>query len=123
MSIRIKEKNSNCAFNLKFFEDNVYEPLRSNDQLLSSCIEKVLSAVVQRNSFSIELDDVWAKSGYSPTPTIVEAAVALYERNTVEDITKHGGDIDKTSAELRKIIDYCRDNKRKAPSDGLLYYK
>lgn len=109
-----KEKNSNCAFNLKFFEDNVYEPLRSNDQLLSSCIEKVLSAVVQRNSFSIELDDVWAKSGYSPTPTIVEAAVALYERNTVEDITKHGGDIDKTSAELRKIIDYCRDNKRKA---------
>lgn len=109
-----KEKNSNCAFNLKFFEDNVYEPLRSNDQLLSSCVEKVLSAVVQRNSFSIELDDVWAKSGYSPTPTIVEAAVALYERNTVEDITKHGGDIDKTSAELRKIIDYCRDNKRKA---------
>lgn len=48
------------------------------------------------------------------TNSIIEAAVALYEENTVEDITKHGGDIDKASAELCRIIDYCREQQRKA---------
>lgn len=109
-----KERNSNCFLDLKVFEDDVYEPLRSNEQMLSSCIEKVLAARGKEKFSPSELDDVWAKSGYSPTPTIVEAAVALYENNTVDDITKHGGDIDKTSDELCRIIDYCRDNKRKA---------
>lgn len=109
-----KERSSNCFLDLNIFEDKVYEPLRSNEQMLSSCIEKALAASRKEKFLPSELDDVWAKSGYSPTPTIVEAAVALYEKNTVEDITKHGGDIDKTSEELCRIIDYCRDNKRKA---------
>jgi len=109
-----KEKDSNCALVLKYFEDEVYEPLRSNAKNLSSCIEKVLATVKGQKKFSKGLDDAWAKSGYSPTPTIVEAAVALYEKNTVDEITRHGGDIDKTSEELRRIIDFCRDHERKA---------
>ena len=63
---------------------------------------------------SLSADNAWAKSGYEPTPTIIEAAIALYEENTVEDITKHGGDIDKASIEITNIIEYCRQNNRKA---------
>ena len=109
-----KEKNINCKFELKHFEDNVYEPLLTNANRLKECIDYVLQSIPHETTFSIERDDRWAKSGYEPTPTIIEAAVALYEENTVEDITKHGGDIDKASEELRKIINYCRENNRKA---------
>ncbi len=34
----------------------------------------------------------WANSGYHPTPTIVEAAQALYRNHAVEEITQSGAD-------------------------------
>lgn len=108
-----KEKDSHCRLDLKHFEDNVYEPLMVNATKLASVIARVLDAIPHSPQTSNE-DDAWAKSGYEPTPTIIEAAVALYEENTVEDITKHGGDIDKAALELTNIIEYCRQNNRKA---------
>lgn len=107
------EKDKNCRLELNHFDDNVYEPLMTNAHRLQKCIEKVFTKIPHLPNTSSQ-DDKWAKSGYEPTPTIIEAAVALYEENTVEDITKHGGDIDKASAELTNIIEYCRKNKRKA---------
>lgn len=109
-----KEKNNHCKFELKCFEDNVYEPLLTNAGRLKECFDHVVQNIPHISSFSEQRDNCWAKSGYEPTPTIIEAAIALYEENTVEDITKHGGDIDKASEELRNIINFCRDNKRKA---------
>lgn len=108
-----KEKDSHCRLDLKHFEDNVYEPLIVNATKLASVIARVLDAIPHSPQTSNE-DDAWAKSGYEPTPTIIEAAIALYEENTVEDITKHGGDIDKAALELTNIIEYCRQNNRKA---------
>lgn len=108
-----REKDSHCRLTLRHFEDNVYEPLCVNQKKLSMAFDDVLNTV-HYDSKPTLVDDQWAKSGYSPTPTIIEAAIALYEENTVEDITKHGGDIDKASEELRNIIDYCRANKKKA---------
>ena len=108
-----KEKDNHCRLDLKHFEDNVYEPLMVNATKLGSAIARVLDAIPHSPQSTNE-DDAWAKSGYEPTPTIIEAAVALYEENTVEDITKHGGDIDKAALELTNIIEYCRQNNRKA---------
>ena len=108
-----KEKDSHCHLTLKHFEDMVYEPLMVNRKKLSEVFESVLEGVVYKDKPTLD-DDQWAKSGYSPTPTIIEAAIALYEENTVEEITKHGGDIDKASEELCHIIDHCREKKRKA---------
>lgn len=107
------ESDKHCSFQLKHYEDNVYEPLLTNASRLNECITHTLSSIPHTASFDALRDDRWAKSGYEPTPTIIEAAVALYEENTVEDITKHGCDIDKASEELRSIIDHCRDHKRK----------
>ena len=103
------EKDCHCRLDLKHFEDNVYEPLEVNAKLLGVAITKVLASI-SHVSQPTSADDAWAKSGYEPTPTIIEAAIALYEENTVEDITKHGGDIDKAALELDSIIDYCREN-------------
>ena len=109
------EKDKNCTFNLLHFEDNVYEPLQTNNNRLAEAISLPMAQIPHEIvPHSDERDDTWAISGYEPTPTIIEAAVALYEENTVEDITKHGGDIDKASKELIRIIDYCRTNSRKA---------
>lgn len=109
------EKNKHCSFNLRCFEDDVYEPLQTNNNRLGEAISIPLANIPHTTvAHSDVRDEQWAKSGYEPTPTIIEAAVALYEENTVKDITKHGGDIDKASAELSRIIDYCRENQRKA---------
>lgn len=110
-----KEKNKNCHhIELKPFEDDVYQPLVSNNERLSECFDKTLSNIVPKHTFTKEDDDVWAKSGYDPTPTIIEAAVALYEHHTVEEITKHDGEIEVTAKCLDKIINECQSNKRKA---------
>lgn len=109
-----KEKNKNCHIELKPFEDDVYQPLVSNNERLSECFDKTLSNIIPKHTFTKEDDDVWAKSGYDPTPTIIEAAVALYEHHTVEEITKHDGEIEVTAKCLDKIINECQSNKRKA---------
>ena len=108
-----KEKDKHCDFKLEHFEDDVYMPLQSNAHRLGECIDYVLSSIDQSKCFDSQLDLRWAKSGYEPTPTIIEAAIALYTENTVEDLTKHEGDVVKTGQCLEKIIDDCRTNHRK----------
>ena len=107
------EKDARCQTRLRKYDDNVYDPIQVNSKKLAMAFDTVIKSVRYEINPVLN-DDQWAKSGYSPTPTIIEAAIALYEENTVEDITKHGGDIDKASFELSRIIDYCRDNKKKA---------
>lgn len=107
------EKDRNCTIESKHFEDNVYEPIQVNTQKLGEAIKHFL-ANVTHVPCSRQDDDLWAKSGYEPTPTIIEAAVALFEENTVEDITKHDGDIDLTAKCLEQIICECREKRQKA---------
>lgn len=108
-----KEKDSYCNLEFKYFEDNVYEPLMVNLNFLSNAFSKALD-VIPHSQQLVADDNTWAKSGYEPTPTIIEAAIALYEENTVEEITKHGGDIDNALMELTNIIEHCHKNNRKA---------
>lgn len=103
-----------CEFELKPFEDNVYQPLFSNALRLRECISTIIEALKPVQRFEQEDDIRWAKSGYSPTPTIIEAAIALYNHHTVDDITKHDADLTQTFACINRIIDHCRSNHRKA---------
>lgn len=103
-----------CEFELKPFEDNVYQPLFSNELHLSECISTTLEALKPVQRFEQEDDIRWAKSGYSPTPTIIEAAIALYNHHTVDDITKHDADLTQTFACINRIIDHCKSSHRKA---------
>jgi hypothetical protein len=109
-----REKNKNCIFTLSPFEDNVYSPLMSNENRLKECIDHVISKLSKTELSSPVADDSWAKSGYDPTPTIIEAAVALYEEHNVAEITKHDGDVEQTAICINRIIEHCRTNKRKA---------
>ena len=67
------------------FDDNVFYPILTNRELLASTISEALMFC---DTDSSEGDALWAISRYSPTPTIIEAASALYNNHSVEDISR-----------------------------------
>jgi hypothetical protein len=59
----------------------------------------------------------WGRSAYQPTPTIVEAARALYSRHTVDAITRNDAgarNLSVTSTAVEEIIDRAKHEGRKA---------
>lgn len=59
----------------------------------------------------------WERSEYLPTPTIVEAAQALYRDHNVHDITRSDAGAENltvTTDEINRIIDYSKVNGKKS---------
>ena len=59
----------------------------------------------------------WGEGSYSPTPTIIEAARALYARHTVHDITRNDAgamNLAATSGVIERIIANAKARHRKA---------
>lgn len=97
------------------YEDGVFYPQLTDYVRLSDRISSALTALRQpTQTFLFNSDESWANSGYSPTPTIIEAATALYSQHTVKDITRHDGDIEKTIQRISEIINDCEQAKKKA---------
>lgn len=90
--------------------DNVARPICTNSLGLKQVIDSFV--------FEGDIDgEAWASAPYQPTPTIIEAARALYANQNVEDITRSEGgtqNIAVTSREVQSIIDWSRDNKKKS---------
>jgi len=58
----------------------------------------------------------WSQSGYRPTPTIVEAALALYRQHDVKEITRSEAGADNlglTAARVDQIIEHAKSANRK----------
>ncbi|MBR0039189.1 MAG: DUF2075 domain-containing protein [Lachnospiraceae bacterium] len=78
---------------------------------------KVIDRVLDSYPNEKQIDENWIISPYSPTPTIIEAARALYENHSVEDITRHEADkvnTDKTIDYLLKVIADSKKNNKKS---------
>lgn len=61
--------------------------------------------------------EAWLKSDYKPTPTIIEAAQALYQHNTVEEISRNEAgltNITRTTECVNAIVEYSKKNRRKS---------
>ena len=93
-------------------EANLFEPLKANQQNLSDVINKTL---LQSNGKQINTTD-WENSIYKPTPTIIEAAQALYKGHNVKEISRHDAgaiNLSKTTDCINNIIETAkRDNKK-----------
>jgi hypothetical protein len=65
-----------------------------------------------------DLDGVlWSRTGYKPTPTIIEAAQALYQGHRVEDITRSDAgakNLSETAGCLAEIIENAKAKGQKA---------
>lgn len=99
-------------YQLEMFDDRGCAPLHSNGQNLAEIIESFSSRFGGQ-----DLDPAqWEKGRYKPTPTIIEAAQALYRNHQVEDITRNEAgaeNLSKTSQYVGRVIDDAKTNDRK----------
>ena len=94
---------------------NLYEPLLCNSQSLSTTISNLLKINSKDNIASAE----WEYGKYKPTPTIIEAAQALYNGHNVRDISRYEAgetSLFNTTKELNKIIEHSKLTGRKSIS-------
>lgn len=94
--------------------DGVAQPFQCNASNLGESIRAVVAALPSQPVLAF---DTWASSGYKPTPTIIEAAQALYSQHRVEDITRSDAgaqNLSVTTAAIARIIETAKRDKRKA---------
>lgn len=94
--------------------DNVLdlrECILCNEINFSSKIEDI----IQKFSDSQPIDTIkWEESIYKPTPTIIEAAQALYKGHNVKEISRNDSgtiNLSRTSEAINKIIEYSKKGK------------
>ena len=102
-----------CSFvpgSFCYYDDRVYNPLFSNSYTLLPILQRILET--ESGHLPIDAHD-WLYSRYSPTPTIIQAASALYMNHSVEDITKHEADKAGIDTCTNLILDIIRESKLK----------
>jgi hypothetical protein len=112
--ILIATTADHVRLDLEWSPDGIATPLLSNEAELRSAIETVVSKTPKQGVFNPEK---WAASGYKPTPTIVEAAQALYQGHRVEEITRSDAgakNLTETTTRLEKIIEEAQAKDHKA---------
>ena len=83
--------------------DGLYSPLCANEESLVPLIDRVVSEV----DAPVFDANEWADSVYKPTPTIVEAAQALYRGHNVSEITRSDSgaeNLSKTAKAIDRVI-------------------
>lgn len=95
------------------YSDDVYKPILCNKYNVLSEIEKIAQNEKRENLKA----DEWEKSGYKPTPTIIEAAQALYRGHSVKEISRSDSgalNLGKTTQEINEIIEYSKKHNKKS---------
>lgn len=94
-------------------QDRLFVPIKTNTDGLAAIISAVLQVA--------DSDDIdgerWVDGRYSPTPTIIEAATALYSEHTVADISRSDAsavNLRETSSAVSEIISNSKANNEKA---------
>ena len=102
---KITNKSTNVQMSV--YDDKVINPLVSGEIGIVEVIQNVLSKFPNE----LPINNDWIISPYAPTPTIVEAAKALYQNHSVEDITRHEADKVSTDTTIQYILDVIKKSK------------
>jgi len=92
--------------------DKVFRPVLTNASGLRAALEAGLRAA----SGSVVDARAWAQASYRPTPTIVEAARALYAQHSVEAIARFDAgaqNLHVTSRRIEELVDEARAKRQK----------
>lgn len=96
------------------FDRNIASIQRTN----GCSIENIIKNFTGKNpNYSSINFNIWINSSYKPTPTIIEAARALYANHNVADIMRHDAtakNLTETTTAIKDVISYCHRNKKKA---------
>lgn len=93
--------------------DRFFAPIRANASILGEAIKKVLD-IAQGDKVDWYR---WKMGRYNPTPTIMEAALALYRKHSVADISRHDAEavnLHQTSETISRIIEEAKTKRQKA---------
>ncbi|MBI4616232.1 MAG: DUF2075 domain-containing protein [Planctomycetes bacterium] len=93
--------------------DGLFAPSRTNSHGLAAALDRVLE-IVSGPEIAVPK---WEESGYKPTPTIIEATLALYRGHSVADITRKEAGVENLSATsntVAEIIASARSRSEKA---------
>lgn len=97
--------NRDLKLNIKKYE--IFDPLCCGSDQLEEVIKQVLAA-----SGAIDFDHgAWEKSGYKPTPTIIEATLALYAGHSVTDISRRDADASNLSVTSKTVSDLIKESR------------
>jgi Uncharacterized conserved protein (DUF2075) len=93
-------------------EDKLIQPIAVNAEMFGNVFATILAAT-DMPPINVQL---WERGRYCPTPTIIEAATALYCGHRVEDISRNGAEenLSLTSNTIAKIIEESRASSRKS---------
>jgi DUF2075 family protein len=95
------------------YEDLLYQPLKANKNNLGNILLDV-AKIVHAGPISAK---VWESSIYKPTPTIIEAAQALFRNHSVKEISRADAgaiNLSHTSNAIAEIIETAKANKQKS---------
>lgn len=98
---------------IDYDEDGIYHVIRTSTRMIRPIIEYLASCLIDR---PITIDE-WINSPYMPTPTIIEAAQALYRGHDVKEISRSDSEsynLSLTSDIINKIIDYSKAHSKKS---------
>lgn len=111
--ILISTKAHSVKQEIRISKDNVLETICCNEYEIAKYITEVSLKFIQDEI----IPDDWINSLYMPTPTIIEAAQALYLGHNVEDISRNDAsakNLNQTTKAINKIIDYSKVHNRKS---------
>lgn len=94
--------------------DKILNPIRCNKTDLSNSIKSIVEFWHEGDTISVS---DWQKGRYHPTPTIIEAAMALYNNHSVADISRSDAsaiNLSKTSDVVSEIIRQSKEKSEKA---------
>ena len=106
-------KNVNGLVAMSHHNDGVLEPINTSPEFLKETINTVLQL-----STGVDLDaSTWESGRYRPTPTIIEAASALYGNHSVADLSRSDAgekNLARTSVAIGQLITEAQANHKKA---------
>lgn len=98
--------------NIQFAEDGVARPLCITARDIGTTIDHLINATPGP---TIDFNQ-WHRGAYRPTPTIIEAARALYARHSVDEIARNDAGAKNlliTSRRVETLIDEARSESKK----------
>lgn len=111
--IATKAKAVMPIVSLTAHNDNLTLPVKTNCELLANVISTAISFDISEVIDSKN----WANGEYLPTPTIIEAALALYNGHSVTEISRSDAsakNLKTTSKAVLNIIENAKKQKEKA---------
>jgi hypothetical protein len=111
--VATEANQSSLEFTTTSHDDNLFNPIQTNEQDLQRALHTALQFCSEQQLIDGEN---YSNGRYAPTPTIVEAALSLYNHHTVDEITRSDAsakNLTDTTSVISNLISVARKEKKK----------